>query len=196
MPMNLGPTINTERDEDSPFLHPDGATLYFSSKGHNTMGDYDVFKTVLNTETNAFSTPENLGFPINTVNNDIFFVLNTNCTHGYYSSIKEETFGSSDIYMIDTRFGDNDLKVKQGKVVFGNEAQKAKITLIDIESKQVSGIFNANSKTGKFILVMNPLKAYKAIVEEDGFQTMILDIEPIVNELMEKELILSLTKKN
>ena len=194
--MNLGPTINTERDEDSPFLHPDGTTLYFSSKGHNTMGDYDVFKTILNTENNSFSPPENLGFPINTVNNDIFFVLNTNGTHGYYSSIKEETVGGSDLYLIDTRFGDNDLKVKQGKVVFGNEARKAKITLIDIESKQVSGIFNANSKTGKFILVMNPLKAYKAIVEEDGYQTMIVDIEPIVNELIEKELILSLTKKN
>jgi hypothetical protein len=196
LPMNLGPTINTERDEDSPFLHPDGTTLYFSSKGHNTMGDYDVFKTILNIENNTFSSPENLGFPINTVNNDIFFVLNTNGTHGYYSSIKEETYGGSDIYLIDTRFGDNDLKVKQGKVVFGNEAKKAKITLIDIESKQVSGIFNANSRTGKFILVMNPLKAYKAIVEEEGFQTMIVDIEPLVNELIEKELILSLTKKN
>ena len=97
--------------------------------------------------------------------------------------------------MIDTRFGDNDLRVKTGKVIFGNEVSKAKITLIDIDSKQVSGIFNANSKTGKFILVLNPLKAYKAIVEEDGFQTMIVDIEPIANEIMESELILSLTKK-
>lgn len=196
IPMNLGPTINTDKDEDSPFLHPDGTKLYFSSKGHNTMGDYDVFKTNLDQETNSFSQPENLGFPINSVNNDIFFVLNANGTHGYYSSVREETFGGSDIYMIDTRFGDNDLKVKIGKVMAGNEPSKAKITLIDIESKQVSGIFNANWKTGKFILVMNPLKAYKAIVEEEGFQTMVLDIEPIVNELFEKELILSLTKKN
>lgn len=196
MPMNLGMTVNTERDEDSPFLHPDGTTLYFSSKGHNTMGDYDVFKTTLNPETNSFSSPENLGFPINTVNNDIFFVLNASGTHGYYSSVKEDTYGGSDIYMIDTRFGDNDLKAKTGKVVFGNEPAKAKITLIDVESKQISGIFNANSKTGKFILVMNPLKSYKAIVEEDGYQTMILDLEPIATELIEKELILSLTKKN
>jgi hypothetical protein len=193
--MNLGMTVNTDKDEDSPFLHPDGTTLYFSSKGHNTMGDYDVFKTTLNLETNAFSTPENLGFPINTVNNDIFFVLNASGSHGYYSSVKEDSYGGSDIYMIDTRFGDNDLKAKTGKVVFGSQPVKAKITLIDIESKQISGIFNANSKTGKFILVMNPLKSYKAIIEEDGFQTMILDIEPIANELIEKELILSLTKK-
>lgn len=197
MPMNLGPTINTERDEDSPYLHPDGETLYFSSKGHNTMGDYDVFKTVLNTETNKFSTPENLGYPINTVNNDIFFVLNVSGTRGYYSSIKEDTYGGSDIYIIDTRFGDNDLKVKHCKVVFGNEVRKAKITLIDIESKQVSGIYNASAKTGKFLMVMNPVKSYKAIIEEDGFQTMIVDIEPLANDHdADTELILSLTKKN
>lgn len=196
MPQNLGPTINTERDEDSPYLHPDGETLYFSSKGHNTMGEYDVFKTLLNTDNNQYSVPENLGYPINSVNNDIFFVLNANGTRGYYSSIKEETYGGSDIYMIDTRFGDNDLKVKQGRIVFGSEPQKAKITLIDIESKQVSGIFNASAKTGKFLLVMNPVKAYKAIVEEEGFQTMILDIAPLANEQSDDELILSLTKKN
>lgn len=195
MPLNLGATINTYKDEDAPFLHPDGTTLYFSSKGHNTMGEYDVFKTILNQETNTFSPPENLGFPINTVNNDIFFVLNANGTHGYYSSVKEETFGGSDIYMIDTRFGDNDLKVKHGVVMFGNEVSKAKITIIDTESKQVSGIYNANSKTGKFILVMNPVKSYKAIIEEDGFQTMIVDIEPLVTEQIEKDLIISLTKK-
>ena len=195
MPLNVGPTINTDKDEDAPFLHPDGTTLYFSSKGHNTMGEYDVFKTILNQESNTFSPPENLGFPINTVNNDIFFVLNANGTRGYYSSIKEETIGGSDIYMIDTRFGDNDLKVKIGKVVYNNEPSKAKITVIDIESKQVAGIYNSNSKTGKFIIVINPLKSYKAIVEEDGFQTMILDIEPLASEIMEKELILSLSKK-
>jgi hypothetical protein len=195
-PMNLGPKVNSSRDEDSPYFHPDGVTLYFSSRGHNTMGDYDVFKTVWNNETNQFSEAENLGYPINTVNNDNFFVLNTNGSRGYYSSIREETFGGSDLYMIDTRYGDNDLKVKEGKIVFGSEPRKAKITLIDIESKQVSGIFNASAKTGKFLLVMNPLKAYKAIIEEDGFQTMILDLEPLANENSDSELILSLTKKN
>ena len=52
-----------------------------------------------------------------------------------------------------------------------------------------------NSKTGKFILVMNPVKPYKAIIEEDGFQTMIVDIEPLATEQIEKDLIISLTKK-
>ncbi len=194
-PMNLGATINTSRDDDAPFLHSNGTTLYFSSKGHNSMGGFDVFKTTVDPETNVFSTPENLGYPINTVNNDVFFVLNANGTHGYYSSIKEDTYGESDIYVIDTRYGDNDIKVKQGKVLFENQINKAKITLIDIESKQVAGIYNANPTTGKFILAMNPLKAYRAIVEEDGFETLILDIPPMVDDTAEKELIINLKKK-
>lgn len=196
MPMNLGATINTDKDEDSPFLHPDGITLYFSSKGHNSMGEYDVFRSVLNTETNQFTSAENLGYPINSVYNDIFFVLNSNGTKGYYSSVKEQTYGGSDIYTIDTRFGDNDFMVKHGKITVGDNISKAKITLIDIESKQVSGIFNASPKTGKFLLVMNPVKPYKLIVEEEGYHTIILDMEPLANDKEETELILSLTKKN
>lgn len=195
MPQNLGPTINTPRDEDAPYLHPDGTTLYFSSKGHNSMGDYDIYKTILNTETNEFSAPDNLGYPINTVLDDRFFVLNTNGTRGYYSSAREGGLGGHDLYMIDTRFGDNDLKVKHGLVMIGNEPGKAKITLIDIESKQISGIYNASSKTGRFMLVMNPVKTYKLIAEEEGCQTIILDLEPLASEQTDNELILNLTRK-
>ena len=194
-PMNLGPTINTDKDEDSPFIHPDRITLYFSSKGHNTMGEYDVFKSVLNTETNEFISAENLGFPINSVNNDIFFVLNTDGTKGYYSSIKENTFGGSDIYTIDMRYGDNDLKVKHCKVMIGKEVSKAKITVIDNETKLLSGIYNSNAITGKFILILNPYKSYKAIVEEEGYHTMIFELEPCTNDWEDNDLILSLTKK-
>ena len=195
LPINVGPTVNTDKDEDAPFLHPDGITLYFSSKGHNTMGEYDVFKSVLNTENNVFTSAENLGFPINSVNNDIFFVMNALGTRGYYSSIKQETFGGSDIYTIDTRFGDNDLKVKKGKVMAGSTPSKAKISIIDLETNQLHGIYNANAKTGNFILALNPLKTYKAIVEEEGYQTMTLEIEPLAKERDDVDLILSLSKK-
>ena len=195
MPLNMGPTINTDKDEDSPFLHPDGITLFFSSKGHNTMGEYDVFKSVLNTETNQFTAAENLGFPINSVNNDIFFVLNRDACIGYYSSVKEKTFGGSDIYTIDMRYGDNDLKVKHCKVMIGNDVSKAKITVIDNETKLLSGIYNASAITGKFILVLNPYKSYKAIIEEEGCHTMIVELEPLANDKEDNDLILSLTKK-
>jgi tetratricopeptide (TPR) repeat protein len=195
LPFNLGPTVNTSYDEDSPYLHPDNITLYFSSKGHNTMGEYDVFKSVLDPETNVFSKAENLGYPINNVGNDIFFVLSVDGQRGYYSSVKEETFGSNDIYEIDTRFGDNDLKVKHGMAFKDGIASKVKITLLDNEGKAVNGTYNSNPKTGKFILVMNPLKSYKAIVEYEGYTTLVVDLDPLAFEKTDADLEFKIVKK-
>lgn len=194
MPFNLGPNVNSVYDEDAPFLHPDGITLYYSSKGFNTMGEYDVFRSVLNTENNTFSKAENLGYPINSVDNDIFFVLSVDGQRGYYSSIKDETFGGNDIYQVDTRYGDNDLKVKPGIAYLNGHPDKVKITLLDMENNTVSGTYNSNPKTGKFILVMNPLKSYKAIVERDGYTTAVMTIDPLAFEKTEKDLEFKLTK--
>lgn len=195
LPYNLGSAVNTANNEDDPFLHPDGVTFYFSSDGHNTIGEYDVFRTVLNSETNEFSVPENLGYPINSVGDDRFFVLSGDGKHGYYSSVKEDTKGLSDIYVIDTRFGDNDLLVKHAYIIKDNNPGKAKITLLENENKKIAGIYHSNTKTGKFILLMNPLKSYKAIVEEEGFNTVVIEIDLIANEKEEKDLIIKLTKK-
>jgi hypothetical protein len=68
---NLGPTINTEYDEDSPYIDPNNSTLYFSSKGHSSMGGYDIFKTYLIDST--WTYPMNMGFPLNSNSDDIFF---------------------------------------------------------------------------------------------------------------------------
>jgi len=195
MPFNLGKEINTPYDDDDPYLHPDGVTFYFSSKGHSTMGEYDVFKSVLNLETNKFSDAESLGNPINSVNNDRFFVLSGDGKHGYYSSVKDDSKGSSDIYIIDTRFGDNDLIVKSAYVYNDGIPGRAKITLLDNETKQVAGIFNSSARTGKFVLALNPLKYYKVIVEEDGFNTVVMDIDPVAFEKQESDLIIKMTKK-
>jgi len=97
--VNLGKVVNTEYPEDSPFIHPDGKTLYFSSRGHAGMGDYDIFKTTLQPD-GTWSQPENLGYPINTADDDIYFVLSADNKHGYYSSQREDGFGEKDLYMI------------------------------------------------------------------------------------------------
>ncbi|MBA3706104.1 MAG: PD40 domain-containing protein, partial [Bacteroidetes bacterium] len=75
-PQTLGYPINTEYDEDFPFLHPNGKVLYFCSKGHNSMGGYDIFKTTPNEETQTWNKPVNLDFPINTPDDDILYVTN------------------------------------------------------------------------------------------------------------------------
>lgn len=96
--VNLGPVINTEYDEEGVFMHPDGKTLYFSSQGHKTMGGYDIFKSTY--ENGKWSEPENLGYPINTPDNDIFFSISGSGVHGYYSSAMTGGIGEKDIYMI------------------------------------------------------------------------------------------------
>jgi outer membrane protein OmpA-like peptidoglycan-associated protein len=97
---NLGAVINTQYNEDGIFVHPDGKTIYFSSEGHNSMGGYDIFKSVRGAD-GKWSKPENLGWPINTPDDDVFFVLSASGRHGYYSSTREdEGQGSRDIYMI------------------------------------------------------------------------------------------------
>lgn len=97
-PENLGPTVNTQYDEDGVYLQPDGTTLYFSSTGHNTMGGYDIFRTVyINAQ---WSEPENLGYPINTPGDDIYFCMPSDKTHAYYSSDQKGGMGDMDIYMI------------------------------------------------------------------------------------------------
>lgn len=99
-PTNLGPVINTQYNEESVFAHPDGKTIYFSSEGHTSMGGYDIFKSVYDPKTMKWSKPENIGYPVNSPDDDIDFVLNASGKHGYYSSFKTEGFGEKDIYMI------------------------------------------------------------------------------------------------
>jgi outer membrane protein OmpA-like peptidoglycan-associated protein len=95
---NLGPEINTKYAEDAVFMHPDGVTLYFSSKGHNTMGGYDIFKTSF--VNGKWKTPENLGYPINGPDDDVFFVVGGSGNRAYFASAKQGGFGDKDLYRI------------------------------------------------------------------------------------------------
>jgi hypothetical protein len=99
-PINLGSTINTEYDEEGPVLDLDGKTLYFSSIGHKGMGGFDIFKTVYDAQTKTWSEPVNLGYPINSADDDIYFTLSGDGRHGYYASVKEGGFGEKDLYRI------------------------------------------------------------------------------------------------
>lgn len=97
-PVNLGPAINTKYDEDGVFMAADGKTMFFSSNGHKTMGGFDIFKTVF--ENGKWSEPENLGYPINGTDNDLYFTIVASGKRGYYSTEKTGGFGEDDIYMV------------------------------------------------------------------------------------------------
>ncbi|NMM48620.1 OmpA family protein [Marinigracilibium pacificum] len=97
---NLGPVINTEYNEDGPFIDYDGKTLYFSSNGRGGMGGYDLFKVEYDSVGDTWGDPVNLGYPINTPDDDIYFVSTKDGKRGYYASIREDGMGFTDIYMV------------------------------------------------------------------------------------------------
>ena len=98
-PKNLGKLINTELDEKFVFIHPNGKTLYFSSEGHQTMGSYDIFKTEL--INGSWSLPVNLGYPINTVNEESTFSMTKDNKTLLVAAEYSDSFGERDIYTID-----------------------------------------------------------------------------------------------
>jgi len=98
-PQNIGATINSYLDEVTPFISEDSNTLYFSSQGHYNIGGFDIFKSTLKGD--SWTKPENLGYPFNTTDDDVFFFPLQNGKIAYYSKFKETGFGENDIYRIE-----------------------------------------------------------------------------------------------
>lgn len=96
---NMGTTINTEYDENYPSLSPDGKTLYFASKGHDSMGGYDIFQVSYNNEANNWFKPVNLGFPLNTPLDDTKITFAEDGT-AYIAAKRKEGIGNLDIYKV------------------------------------------------------------------------------------------------
>ncbi len=100
-PQNLGATVNTKYDENTVWVTPDGNTLFFSTDGRDGMGGYDIYKTTKTGDT--WSDPVNVGYPINSVNNDTHFRLSPDGKTGYMTSARQNGFGLHDIYMVDLK---------------------------------------------------------------------------------------------
>ncbi len=128
-PQRLPDIINTPEDEDGVFIHPDGRTLYFSSKGHETMGGFDIFKSTKD-ENGNWTKPINLGYPINTPDDDVYFVMSADGKTAYYSSVRKNSEGFSDIYKIEFIPKTDSLTVKNDTIVDTNTIQKVYLTLI------------------------------------------------------------------
>ncbi len=185
--LNLGPVINTEYDEDGPFVHPNGVTMFFSSKGHKSMGGFDILKTFKDEETGAWSPPINLGFPINTTDDDVFYVVSVDGRRSYYSSAKEGGFGEKDIYMITSSESVAEpISLFKGFVTLNggtDNLPNVRLTVVDNESQSELPAVKMNSITGKYILLLKPGrsgKSYTASYEADGFtpQSLVVRVEP------------------
>lgn len=168
---NLGATINTIEDEDAVFLHPDGKTLYFSSKGHATMGGYDIFKSTLSK--GRWSKPENIGYPVNSADDDVCFVLTASGEYGYYTSIKVDGKGKRDIYRVSflDEINKPKLTLLKGTVTdkkTGNPLFSS-IEIYDNNEDKLVGTFESNSATGKFMVSLPAGRDYGISVKSKGY---------------------------
>lgn len=174
---NAGSNVNTKEDEEGVFIHPDGKTLYFSSKGHNSTGGYDIFRSV--NENGAWGEAQNLGAAINTAEDDLYFVLTASGQTGYYSSAKAGGMGDKDIYEI--RF--TPLKPKKEKEagpqltllkgVITDEDSKAPLEavleIIDNEKNELITTIKSNSVSGKYLVSLPSGKNYAIIVKAKDY---------------------------
>jgi outer membrane protein OmpA-like peptidoglycan-associated protein/tetratricopeptide (TPR) repeat protein len=170
-PINLGPTINSSGNEKSPFIHPDGKTLYFSSDGWLGLGGYDIFYSRLNDD-GTWSAPVNIGYPINSPDDEVGFFVSTDGQKGYFASNKLKGVGGWDLYSFDLYE-----KAKPGKVLFVSGTVKAetetqmantRIELKNMETKKISEI-PLDSITGKYVAVAPFNNDYIMTVKREGY---------------------------
>ena len=166
---NLGDEINTPYDEDGPFLANDGS-LYFGSKGHDNMGGYDIFCAAASG--NGFKKPTNLGYPINTPSDDLFFNIDPTGRMAYFSSDRSGGYGLQDIYQI--VFDDANTIIYKGEItaIDNGDAQNAMVTLVNEENGNVEGLYQTSSEQSTFVLALTSNKKYTVLIEADGYQTI------------------------
>lgn len=163
-PKLISPVINSEKDEDSPYLSADGKTLYFSSKGHGSSGGYDMYKSEL--VNGEWSYPENLGYPMNSAGDDIYLTFTKSGEKGYFASNRNGGFGGMDIYTFNVGGkGMNGVIVDQN----GNPIKDAKITLTNLDYLTETELVTGES--GKYNFELDRTKNYEILVEKDGYAT-------------------------
>ena len=171
-PLNLGPAVNTKYDEEGPFFHPDGKTLYFSTSGHKSFGGMDIFTTTLS-EDGSWTPPVNMGYPVNSTDDDVFYIPTPDNKRGYYSSFKNDGgFGEKDIYMLTYPDAEEaNLTVYRGEMlsIYGGVPEGAFINVTDNETGELIGSYTPNAQTGKYLIILQPGKNYNISYEAEGF---------------------------
>lgn len=186
---NLGSKINTKYDDDAPFIHPDGLTLFFSSKGHMSIGGYDIMFTVK--KDNDWADPKSMGIPLNTTEDDNYYVINSKGDRGFFSSNRAGSggLGDYDIYTVTPGIlGERPVIALLKGVIYGDEKLiEGKIEIVKTAKNENIGPYYSNKVTGKYLVALSPGSRYHIKVSANGFETFEedLDIESL-NVYMEK----------
>lgn len=186
-PENLGSVINSIDDEIGVYIHPDGKTLFFSSNGHNTMGGYDIFMSVLGDD-GKWSTPINMGYPINTTANEIHFVFTADRKSAFISSSRANGMGKYDIYKINMAyyFKSNKnisqnlaktitgppLSILKGSIVDSKTGKPVKtmITVKNLKTNKTSILYS--KENGAYFVTLPADEKYSITVKKKGYKPM------------------------
>lgn len=170
-PYNAGDNINTKEAERGPFIHPDGKTLYFSSKGHVGMGQGDIFYSKF--IAGEWSKPVNLGYPINTEEDEVTLIVDNEGQYAYYSSARDDGYGLQDIYQFELPRESRPERVSYMKgFVFDSITKQplvADIRLLDPISGQIIISSLSNQGNGSYLLVLPSGQDYALNVERRGY---------------------------
>ena len=181
---NLGPAINTEYEEDSPYIDYDSKTLYFSSMGRKGMGGRDLFKsTLLDESKNMWAEPENMGYPINTPDDDLFITGTSTPNRYYFASERAGGFGYSDIYLVSDEVKKDDPVVAREPVKREIQIHKFILTVIDAETQApvnakvrmkakdntTIGSVTIADGVSEFVIMSSTPKSYMVYVELEGY---------------------------
>lgn len=160
VPKMLPDNINTVYDEETPYIHPDGVTMFFSSKGHNTMGGYDVFRTIIS-KNGTYTDPVNLGYPINSTDDDVSYSINFMGDRGYMASAKKDGIGDLDIYEIFQKgvYESNRLALRGNIVSTSNDSLHASVIYRNSDTGEKLGTSKNNSKGDYLIVVPRDIDA-------------------------------------
>jgi hypothetical protein len=193
--MNLGKTINTSYDEDGAFIHPDGKTFFFASRGHKTMGGYDIMFATMEDE-NHFVDITNMGYPINTPDDDVFYTTSPDGRRAYFSSDKEGGYGEKDIYMISIPDAkEKALALFKGQIIPADGEQLPEELIIVVKDKntgEIVGTYRPRVVNGTFTTILPPGREYnfsyqtrerEEFYNEDVFVTNELTYQEIKREV-------------
>ncbi len=169
--VNMGDSINSAEDEESVFMHPNGSSLFFSSKGHNSMGGYDIFVSNFDTTANVWGKAKNLGSSINTTGDDLYFVMAADEKTAFYASTKPKGLGGNDIYSITVN--GNIIKQRvallKGFVIDENGlGVKSTIVVNNKTTDKTINTLTSNKATGKYVVSLPVNSEYEIIVTDDN----------------------------
>lgn len=179
-PVNLGDVVNTPEDEIGVFIHPDGKTLFFASKGHfdKNLGGYDIFRTVRQ-EDGSWSAPENVGYPINTYRDERHFVLTTDGSAAYFTAQRDSNRKDMDIYQIDfssynIMTGEEVVKAPvlknvKGKIIDGLTKKVVEIKLAATESETGEEFDLSTDEKGEFFNTLKAGHTYTVKGQKEGY---------------------------